>query len=387
MRSSIALVLYGGFRFGNIAVFIPKDTPIYIEIDASPESGLHEDFFLRHFQKTQSINGIDWTKLHTSNAEIQTVAHYLRAIASGTIASQNIQLKSAKVLDAEICSRLIRDQFLPNKNPEFINWTQVSIMLAILHRLFIGFSRCGYFLVEYVSNPKVRMDLIQTLLQSSNLFTSVSVERVRNQQRTGLAEQPIGFSEAVVRWDTLRPFTMIFTSTDEPIFVYKKPSDVPQALREYFLLYSRAARGTKQTTQIDMFPDYTNLTHNQFFIKLASLSLKFFNKSICSNCYRQYEYTCQRCLTCPNQAIIKPSSFNYSDVLTFQTQVAERLRSSYVLTPDNFIKMLLIYIRVQSKIPVLIMGETGKRLKMSKYVVRTSPFFRLWKDLFDTILV
>jgi hypothetical protein len=383
------LVLFGGFRLGNIAVFIPKDTPIYIEIDASPESGLHELFFLRYFQQVQLINSIDWNEFNTSNPAIQGVAHYLQAITSGTIANQNIQLSPAKALEAGICSRLIRNQFLHNKNPEFINWTQVSIMTAIMYRLFIGFSRCGYFLVEYVSNRKVRMDLILTLLQSSNLFTSVSVERVRNQQRTGLAEQSTALSEAIVRWDALKPFTMIFTSTDEPIFVYKKPSDVPQALREYFQLYFQAMRDTKGTNQINMFPDYTSLTHNEFFIKLASLSRKFFNKSICPSCYRQYEYPCHWCSTCLNQALIKPSSFDYSDVLAFQTKIAERLRSSYVLTPDNFIKMLLAYIRIQSKIPVLIMGETGKILIKKNYQKYGSNITvsRLWKDFIDSILV
>jgi hypothetical protein len=360
------LILFGGFRLSNTAVFIPKDTPIYIEIDASHESGLHEVFFLRHFHQTRSINGIDWKELNTNNPSLQGVAHYLQAIASGSIVNQNIQPSSAKALDAGICARLIKDQFLQNRNSEFISWTQVSIMTAILYRLFIGFSRCGYFLVGYVPNQQLRMNLIQTLLQSSNLFTSISVERVRNQQRTGLVEQPIALSEAVVRWDTLRPFTIIFTSTDEPIFVYKKPSDVPLALREYFQLYSQAVRETRQSNQINMFPDYTNLTHNDFFVKLASLSRKFFNKSICSSCYRQYEYACQQCSKCPNKALIRPSSFDYSDVLVFQNKVAKQVRSGYVLTPDNFIKMLLIYVRVQSKIPVLIMGETGKILIKKK---------------------
>jgi hypothetical protein len=48
--------------------------------------------------------------------------------------------------------------------------------------------------------------------------------------------------------------------------------------------------------------------------------------------------------------------------MSFQTVVSEILQNEYVLTPDNFVKMLLIYMRVQSGIPVLIMGETGKRI-------------------------
>ncbi|CAF1607231.1 unnamed protein product, partial [Rotaria magnacalcarata] len=39
--------------------------------------------------------------------------------------------------------------------------------------------------------------------------------------------------------------------------------------------------------------------------------------------------------------------------------MGEKIQSEYVLTADNYIKMLLVYLRVQSNIPVLIMGETG----------------------------
>ena len=31
----------------------------------------------------------------------------------------------------------------------------------------------------------------------------------------------------------------------------------------------------------------------------------------------------------------------------------------YVVTADNFLKMCIIYLRVQSRVPVVIMGETG----------------------------
>ncbi len=31
----------------------------------------------------------------------------------------------------------------------------------------------------------------------------------------------------------------------------------------------------------------------------------------------------------------------------------------YVLTPDNYFKMNLIYLRVKSRLPIIIMGEAG----------------------------
>ncbi|CAF2852924.1 unnamed protein product [Rotaria sp. Silwood2] len=84
---------------------LPRETPIYIEIDASPDSSLSEILLFRH---------------------IKTV--------------------------------------------------------SVFYRLFTGFSRRDYFLCKYVPNKTIRMDLAQTLLQSSNQFTSLSVEAIRRQQ-------------------------------------------------------------------------------------------------------------------------------------------------------------------------------------------------------------
>jgi hypothetical protein len=55
------LVLFHSFRFGQVAVSIPPNTPIYIELDASPESTLHEMSLIQHLISPIHINDIDWT--------------------------------------------------------------------------------------------------------------------------------------------------------------------------------------------------------------------------------------------------------------------------------------------------------------------------------------
>ena len=39
--------------------------------------------------------------------------------------------------------------------------------------------------------------------------------------------------------------------------------------------------------------------------------------------------------------------------------IINKILSEYALTPDNFIKMILILDRINSDIPVILMGETG----------------------------
>jgi hypothetical protein len=57
---------------------------------------------------------------------------------------------------------------------------------------------------------------------------------------------------------------------------------------------------------------------------------------------------------------MKPKSFNSDHIKQFQKQISELLEKEYVITPDNYIKMLLVWLRITSDLPVIIMGETGK---------------------------
>ncbi|CAF1188642.1 unnamed protein product [Rotaria sp. Silwood1] len=357
------LLLFRSFRFGQIAISLPAETCIFIELDASPDSSLTEIPLFHHIKTIVHIDHIDWTSLIVDNVEIQTITNYLDAINREDIVNNNVNPSNFKNFDQITCSTLIQKVFLKNKKTDFTTWTQLSIFIAVFYRLFTGFSRCSYFFPKYLENPRIRairMDLIQTLLQSSNQFTSFSVEAVRQQQRSMTTKKMTEFSDAIIHWEKMEPFTFVFTDTDDPIFVYKKPADVPAALVQYFEAYNKVSKASKRIKEKNMFPDYTKLSHTEIFIRLASLSRKYFNKAICPTCFRQYEFKEQHCQICSiNNVLIRPKTFDDADILSFQTDIAERLRNEYVLTQDNFIKMLLIYMRVQCGIPVLIMGETG----------------------------
>jgi ribosomal protein L40E len=344
-----------------VAASIPAEAPIYIEIDTSPQSTLGELHLIQHLPSPIDLKEFNWSHLDVENKVIQTVANYLQAIANRTIIKQNINESMFIELDATTCAHLLQDPFLQNKNPEYITWTQLSIFNAVFHRLFKGFSLCGFFLVESVPRPELRMDLVKTLLQCSNQFTSLSVEAVRKQQRAATSEATVTFSDAIIGWDKIQPFTMVFTATHDPLFVYKRPTDVPRALVQYFNAYHRATKRDTKITAPVMFPDYNELTHDDFFLKLTSLSEKYLNKSICPKCFLQYEFQIQRCERCfTKDLLIRPRSFADDAIKEFQLSIAKRVQVEYVLTKDNFIKMLLIHLRIQSRIPVLIMGETGE---------------------------
>ena len=199
------------------------------------------------------------------------------------------------------------------------------------------------------------------------------------------------FSEAIIRWDKSTPFTLVFTFDNEPLFIYKTRDNVPKSVTDAFQLYYQTTNkttaqkweflsfslwgnsSTAQTTMTsiknaekqvnEFFTDPNKMTHEQFFLRLTLLSTKYStHNAICPKCYSQYEYIKTECLKCPtNDTLIRSATNNnQEDLNKFQKEIAKKLQSQYVLTADNYVKILLIYLRVQSNLPVLIMGETGK---------------------------
>ena len=366
------LTLFHSFRFGQLAISLPGDTPIFIELDSSPGAIEQKNLTIcQYIESVHRIEQIQWNDIYYNLTETQFVVNYLEAIKTETIIKSEMNDENLRAIDLNNCLQLLQAQFLIKKTPEFITWTQLKIFISVYHSLFRGFSQCAHFRVEDLPNSRLRLDILQALLRSSDLFTSLSVEKVRTQQRaTAIVEenmqiQPITLNDTVVRWETTQPFTVVFDDDTFPIFVYKTIKDVPSTLIELFRTFRQASAAVlganvNELSDQNMFPDHNRLTHVQFFLKLASLSKKFLNKAICSQCFRQYPYNTVTCKSCETDTSLhQPTSYKYEDIIAHQSCIATLLENRYVLTPDNYIKMLLVFLRVQSGLPVLIMGETG----------------------------
>jgi hypothetical protein len=329
------------------------------------------------------IGHINWKKFIPTKP-VQFVANYLQAIKDKSIVTKNITLENSKDIHVDECVKLIQEYFFKGQDTDYITWTKVFISISIFYRLFIGFSQCGFFISEHLHNTHLRqsrMDILQTFFKSADIFTSKSVQAVREQQhavntnattikRNDIQQQQV-LSDAIIRWDQIQPFTLIFTSTYDPIFVYKTEKDIPVSLKNYFDQYDRRldSRPSFQKKFFPsksvktIFPEYKHLKHEELFEKLAKLAdKKFLTKAICTKCFRQYEHDTLMCEICKDvpDPLQKPASWNEKDIEAFQKRIAKVIELEYVITADNFIKMLLVFLRVQSNVPVLIMGETGK---------------------------
>ena len=390
------LVLFRCFRLVQTPINVPHDVSIYIELDSSPYlRHLLDEIIIFKYAPRKHIDGIDWDELETASPIIQFVVNYLEAIDNKTISAREINAQTIAFVDKSICISLLKKYFLSNKNAEFITWTQLFIFISVYYTLFSGFSRCGYLTIADSENlSSLRQDILDSLLNSSTQFTSLSVETVFRNQQAIHDNEIVRLGDAIIRWDRCQPFTVIFSAFDDPLFVYKRREDIPTSLLNLFRSYYQAintqhndknvkkrkfptlyrrtnsVKSVEQVTmptveqQLDAFlADPNQLTHEQFFLRLTSLTTRYFaQKSICVTCFKQYDYNDQICTNCPEGSfLLRPDAAGKpEDMEDFHRLIAVKLQSEYVLTADNYLKMLLIYLRVKSNLPVLIMGETGR---------------------------
>ena len=345
------LLIFRSCRLAQIAVSLPEDFTIYVELDSSPAmSKLHERIVCFQSMTIQHFDSFDWQQFEIIDpAATRLVTNYLQAIGNKTIVNTSITDDNAVLFEKSAIVDLLKKMFVTDDKPEFFTWIKCSIFIAVYDRLFRGFSRCGYFFPDSLQDRKLRYDLLEALLSSAKQFTSLSVEDIRRNQR--LVQQQDAeylFSDAIVRWDKIEPFSLIFDKDDSPIFIYKAPENVPTTLNRAFRDYHEILTRTKQNNADEFFPDYRKFNHKQLFLKLVNLSKKYFNKAICKRCFRQFPYEQLECSSCETQdQLIRPNTKKGEEIIAFQKYIAELLQSEYVLTPDNYIKMLLIYMRVE----------------------------------------
>ncbi|CAF3742087.1 unnamed protein product [Rotaria sp. Silwood1] len=185
------LLIFRASRSRHSVITIPVDLPIFVEFDSSPSSIriISKLFVLRYLPK-HNIDRIDWNQLKIENRwSTLFVVKYLKAIHDQTIIRQTItrDINQLRTLTVEECIKHLKDHFLKGKNDDFVTWTQLNIYTSVYDTIFTGFSLCGHFMVfddERRAQSQLRIHILQALLNSSNQFTSLSVENVRNKQRS-----------------------------------------------------------------------------------------------------------------------------------------------------------------------------------------------------------
>ena len=135
---------------------------------------------------------------------------------------------------------------------------------------------------------ELRLNLVEALILAVDQFTSKSVQKVRSGQeisQNSIASQANKAMEslvgnAVISWDNSRPFTVVFTQDNSPIFIYKRLKDVPSSLKKSIQgQFAKLKLANKKNE--NGFVEYDECSPLMLCKKLASLTNTYYSKNVC----------------------------------------------------------------------------------------------------------
>lgn len=334
----VDLLLVNYVASGSKAFFLEqKGNPVFIELAntlgedltrtlpfcrCAPSMQLEKQAMFGTINLTWSLENL-WVS-HDINSDVQVVCNYLRAMDNKTLGSRDLVFgnnsQNVECLTAEQCRQYLHQHFL--KDAPFQSFSLLSTFLAVFAWQLRSLSKSIFFTVDtqkfMVNNTQCRYLVVKSLLASAKRFAIESSSAAYMSQRNHGSSEPMPMEyqmvnrmQKLIRWEDNTHLLVLFNDADGQSIstIYKDPRHVPAEVKE--LLRSQRIKSSKSDAGLENFG---SMSHERLMAKL--------------------------------ELILGKST----DAIGGQP---------YVLTADNFMKMVLIHIRVQSNVPVLLMGETG----------------------------
>ena len=355
--------------------YLLEDTELYIEIPNG---------FINFFAKFQILDLIPKNlqyKLLIKNKEplivdnkldsnIQIVSNYLKLMEEKKIDNKDLYIPNvtqddikaiseegntlyeAQIISQNECQRLILEAFNKENKYPFPSYYQLTTFIDVLAEQFKKFNQ-NYSLnaaqLKYGKNDikHVRTFIIDNFIKLSSYFTKGSFTDLINTQNLthnilfGKYNEKEDIKKAInylandnhfiISFDKIKHSLIYFHEGNKESFTIitnKTPKDIEyQAFIQLLSCQKTEKEKEKQIT----LPDYKDENNNKiYFLKELKEILDLKNP------------------------VINAEKNNDDKYLSL-----EEITKNYAITPDNFIKMILILIRIRSKIPVIMMGETG----------------------------
>ena len=304
---------------------------IYIEVANTVSDRLRDSLSVLSCFKRMHIKWQNYENYVVSQevtSPVQIVCHYLQSLCNGKLDSQDIVFSgptAVSSLSPVTCQTLLRNTFSTNADNSF---AVTEIFLSVFAGQLLKLSSSRFFttksLQAMLGTDKandVRSRLVKALMEVAKEFACRSVHSCRSAQaiaqtaedvqhkssKVTIADQMAKRVEGMLQWADSNHLLIIFHHDSQTVSpLYRRLDDVPVHIKQLF------------TSQLKDLHDFSSFCQNSLFEIL--------------------------------QRITKASTSKESltDVDKF-----------YALTPDNLLKMVLIYMRIRANIPVVIMGETG----------------------------
>lgn len=324
------LVILRYVSFSSLSYVLPE-TNIALEIENCSNQIMIDSMPFSMCFKRQHLkweNYDNYRCQQVPNSPVQVVCAYLGKLDNGDL-NTDIDLSSISLINEKKCQSLLRKYF-----PSFdgINFTIVDSFVSVLGNQLKKFSASAYFqktnlglMIGEDNTFAVRKIVLEALIQFSTEFASRSIASSRALQHRTFEKfhtPSVNVKNAVlnlasrtkgmVRWENSNHLVVVFHSQDTQTVsaVYRCLKNVPENIKEMF------------ESQIKNYlPDYAHMESD----KLLEVIVK---------------------ITRTKQKQLSKEEISM-------------LAEGYAYTPDNMLKMMMIALRIQSNIPVVVMGETG----------------------------
>ena len=289
------------------------------------------------------------------NSDIQILCNYLRLYKNKKLKNSDLYIPKVSSVYFKKLKNKINAELIPNNeckeliyeflNIKFPNYYQIDNFIKILSGQFKKFSLIKELSVEYLkaidnanNNSNLineRIILIDNIIKSTQYFISCSFEKLLKSQNSSYNLNISG--EYDIKLQNQTAIEALIKSTE--VISYNN-IQIPlvflhQNQKSFMSIVSPDYSKVKNLRAISTLNDKKNF-------------IKDYKKFTPSDFYQELKMI----LNLENP--IDKYSENKNNLNTIKDIVGY-----YVITPDNFFKMLLILLRIREKVPVIMMGETG----------------------------
>jgi hypothetical protein len=297
-----------------------------------------------------------------------------------------INFPNMKILDKESCVYLIDKYFIQklNKpNQESLSFIKLRNFINLLGYYLLKFSENGFITAETLSFitssiqdntlkiiiQNIRKQIVNTLIDLSIMGVTQSVNAIEKNQNVTLKrlrkhnnddenqveEQAI--MDQIVNFENCKYLMIMFgENTDHIGLIYSDISLITSNLLSIFksqnfeklkaIGQNKFLDYIRDDTDKSVFINYREQSHQNLFEKLKEI-FNFNDEPV------EYKIDLAKF---PNiSSTYKDNIENLNKKIGI---IANKL-NNYVLSPDNFLKIILIHHKLKSNLPVVIMGETG----------------------------
>ena len=309
--------------------------------------------------------------------------------------------REAQILSQEECQKLIFQEI--RNSIEHPNYYQIKSFIDVLATQFKEFNRNfyinSYLLREHRIDRSLRSSIINSYIKMTKHFTKGAFsELIRTQEETRNylmqynAEEEI--DSGIKKLSKIQPNLVSFDKFNYSLIFFHEGegqgfsiiSNLPGILginnneggndknlvarSEYKKLYDLYNFQEREEAKKRDLPNYKIFSQKDFLKELQQIldlktdeQMEKQNKEIKENINKENEEIRKK-----NEEIKKRKEEHkenkeeyekLKDYEDYRKKSLEEIAGKYVLTADNFIKMILILLRIRSNIPVIMMGETG----------------------------